>query len=127
MRCLKYLLLFCSILLGQCPFMALAQQPIPAKLFLQSLEPAPSASDLYDFFDIYDEEFAACKETNTYLRALAYLAANGDHALVRDKVHALERCPELSEATQQNIRKLLAQAGETVEEKPAAEQAAAEQ
>ena len=126
-RCYTFWLVLCSIFITLAPIAKAAETPVSAEFFLQSIEPDPNMTMLYDFLDIYDKEFAACKETNTYLRALAYLAANGDHALVRDKVHALERCPELSEATQQNIRKLLAQAGETVEEKPAAEQAAAEQ
>ncbi len=123
MRCLKYLLLFCSILLGQCPFMALAQQPIPAKLFLQSLEPAPSASDLYDFFDIYDEEFAACKEIPTYLRAISYILANGDVGVAAKRLSNIIRCPALTVAEQRGVielqDKLPRPATVTVAEQPA--------
>ena len=85
-----------------------------AEFFLQSIEPNPNMSMLYEFLDIYAEDFAACKDTDTYLRALSYLDANGDHALVLDRLHELERCPKLSETSQQTINKLLGKPKETV-------------
>ena len=113
-RCYIFWLAFSSVFISLTPMAKAAETPVSAEFFLQSIEPDPNMTMLYDFLDIYAEEFAACKETGTYLRALSYLAANGDYAVVRDKIHTLERCPKLSETSKQSMRKLLIQSGETV-------------
>lgn len=111
--------LACCSLLLPCP--ARAESPISADFFLQSIEPAPSASMLYDFLDIYGNSFAECKETDTFLRALGYLAANGDTRTVRDRLKLLAACPELSEVSRQRLAALQAQV--TAPKLPAEKQA----
>ena len=61
---------------------------------------------LYDFFDIYDRQFADCRDTGTYLRALAYLADSGDTTVVGDRLRRLEACSNISELAQAQIRQL---------------------
>lgn len=85
-----------------------AEPPVSAEFFLQSIEPAPSMAMLYDFFDIYDKNFAACRDTDTYLRALSHLAASGDTSTLRDRLRRLEACPSLSATSRQQLQTLLA-------------------
>lgn len=107
---------FCICWLACCsllwPSPARADSPVSAEFFLQSIEPDPSGAMLHDFLDIYKTQFDACKDTDTYLRALTYLAANGDMAMVRDRLTRLAACPGLSASARQRIAALQTQSAE---------------
>lgn len=80
--------------------------PVDAGEFLDSLGEDPSIINLYDFFDMYDEQLKTCKQNDVFLKALSYMADKGEKGMVRSKLTILSACPELNQKDMQMVQTL---------------------
>lgn len=87
---------------------AQGKQAVEAGEFLQALGAAPSSLALYDFFSLYDAEFKLCRQTSSYLKALGFMADNGETGFVRARLVGLAGCPSLGAADAAAMQSLAA-------------------